>query len=52
MTHLHAPKALFAKLPLNGQGQFFITPHTQWPYQRPKLVSNHLDGWQGHVFTT
>ena len=51
MTHLHATKALFAKLPLNDQGQFFITPRTQWLYQQPAAESNPLDGWQGHVFT-
>jgi hypothetical protein len=36
MTHLHATKALLAMSPLNEQGQFFITPRTQWFYQQTR----------------
>lgn len=51
MIQLHATKALFTLLPLNEQGQFFMTPRTRWLYQQPAIENNPLNGWQGHVVT-
>lgn len=51
MIQLHATRKLFAKLPLNNDGQLAITQRTEWLYQKPALEVNPLSGWHGNLVT-
>ena len=51
MITLHATRKLFAKLPLNGEGQLPVTGWTEWLYEQPALHINPLSDWHGKLVT-
>lgn len=51
MISLHATRKMFARLSLNEQGQFAVTPRSQWLLERPPIDVNPLSGWHGNLVT-
>ncbi|WP_235041484.1 DUF6933 domain-containing protein [Vreelandella profundi] len=51
MIQLHATRKLSKRLPLNSDGQFAVSPRTEWLYQIPSLNINPLSGWHANVAT-
>lgn len=51
MIQLNATRKLFAKLPLNNDGQLATTKRTEWLYEQPAIDVNPLSGWHGNLVT-
>ena len=51
MIKLHATRKLFAKLPLNSDGQLPVTRQSEWLYEQPALDNNLLSDWHGKLVT-
>jgi len=51
VIQLQATHKLYERLPLTSDGQFNVTPRTEWIYKQPLLDINPLSHWHGNLVT-